>query len=788
MAINTQFTVIFFLLVSQVSAGGIFEMRVEKFQLDENFPASKCCTQNDDGVSEDTEKSFTACLAKCQFLIRVCLDKYEPIWNAEKQPECVLGKKTVPLPLTQLKKPLANITFRVPALWRENFSLILDVMHAAGDEQVLIFRLPSNEVDFTSEHSWKVKSFGSRAAPSYGKSHSDLVPTHRGIGLSILTTFNFKCAPGYFGQLCDTTCDPKSNQEDCENEILQCPEGYEGEHCDIPICSSGCRNGDCVEPDTCKCHQGWSGEDCSECKAYPGCKHGKCALDPKLNKTLPFTCACEEGWGGMLCDIDLQFCKNNKDVCKNNGKCENVRSPNGQPYRCVCPPGFRGDHCEMMLLDCVVHGCKNGGQCTQHMDGQSRCICPKGFYGSLCEFNQTICSENPCQAPNSVCHPLSRPKNGRQFYCSCPPGYTGDNCEINIDDCASKPCQNGAFCEDLISSYRCICPVGFFGIWCENRVVECPTGLCPKESSCYQAKDGSYKCSSTLISALQKRINPTSGENLSSLTSAQPLNSDKRSIVMVHFQPSFLGLTIGIPVAIALSGVVLAVAVCLFMAACLWRREKRQSQKSFSSSSNFSPKIEEDPNDYASETSTIWSAYEPLNPMNSKDCTLSKHSNYPKYKGVNAQPKTMEQPSVYHQQRYCEVPTSRAFSTQMTSTQIYEAPGPALPPRPSKYGPIISYRPTFLRPILYPFAHHANLSANSTSDVANTSRRKDTIFYAILRPGDLSQSVYTTLPLNRRSSDSENRCKESSQLAITEAKHKRSSSMSRRIASTSTQI
>ena len=169
----------------------------------------------------------------------------------------------------------------------------------------------------------------------------------------------------------------------------------------------------------------------------------------------------------QLFAVDLQFCQNNKGVCKNNGKCENARSPSGQPYRCTCPSGFRGDHCEIMQLDCLSHGCRNGGQCTQHMDGQvglvftkcwysklnsrlifhflfqSRCICPKGYYGNLCEFNQTVCSEHPCQAANSVCHPLPRPKNGRQFYCSCPPGYTGDNCEINIDDCASKPCQNG---------------------------------------------------------------------------------------------------------------------------------------------------------------------------------------------------------------------------------------------------------------------------------------------------------------------------------------------------------
>lgn len=68
--------------------------------------------------------------------------------------------------------------------------------------------------------------------------------------------------------------------------------------------------------------------------------------------------------------LDLNFCQNNKGVCKNHGKCENVQSSNNQAYKCVCPPGFRGDHCEMIQRDCLIHGCQNSGECTQHLDGQ----------------------------------------------------------------------------------------------------------------------------------------------------------------------------------------------------------------------------------------------------------------------------------------------------------------------------------------------------------------------------------------------------------------------------------
>ncbi|KAM7543140.1 hypothetical protein Aperf_G00000015228 [Anoplocephala perfoliata] len=793
MALNTPLTLHFLLLLplllflipipAQVSAGGIFEIRVEKFQLDENFPAFKCCPHDDD---KNSERSFTACLAKCHFLIGVCLDKYEPVWNADRQPECILGRKIVPLPLTQLKKPLANITFPVSTAWQENFTLILDILHDVGDAEppTLLFRLPSNEINFTAQHNWKVKSFGSRAVPGYAKSSTESTPTRRGIGLSVLTTFNFKCAPGFFGPFCNNTCDLGLNQLECDFEEPQCPEGYEGQHCDIHVTKAGLERT--------AVHAKFTPAASTECVLSIRRRiRPSRSLVPVRKDGVECSVILSKRRGALTskCRTDLQFCQNNKGVCKNSGKCENVRSPNGQPYRCVCPPGFRGDHCEMMQLDCVVHGCRNGGQCTQHMDGQSRCLCPRGYYGNLCEFNQTVCSENPCQAPNSVCHPLQKPKNGRQFFCSCPPGFTGENCEINIDDCASKPCQNGAFCEDLISSYRCICPAGLFGIWCENREVECPPGKCPKGSSCYKMKDGSFKCSSPNLNAAHKQNNSNLSENSSPLTSSEALASEKGSIVMVHLQPSFLGLTIGIPVAVALSGLVLAVAVCLFMAACLWRREKKQSQKKPPSAQSFSPKLqpEEDLNGYVSETSTIWSAYEPLNPAGSKDSTLPKPSLYPKYKSIEGKLKTTE-PSVYQQQRYYEAPSGRPFSTQVSSTPTYETPGcfdetigPKLPPRPSRFGPLIAYPPTFLRPILYPFSPQAMYTGrqfvNTSSDLANSSysgdikRPKDTIVYAILKPGDVAQGLYPTVPLKKQPPTGESRYKELPQLTMVDAKH-----------------
>ena len=235
--------------------------------------------------------------------------------------------------------------------------------------------------------------------------------------------------------------------------------------------------------------------------------------------------------------------------------------------------------------------------------------------------------------------------------------------------------------------------------------------------------------------ANSQKLTTAPNNNATLVTTVEQITSDKSSIVMVHLQPSFLSLTIGIPVAVALSGLVLAIAVCLFMAACLWRREKSQSKRK-PPPQNFSskPPLEEDMNGYASETSTVWSAYEPLNSIRSKDTTLSKLSLYPKYKGEDKLKSS--EPSVYHQQRYCEAPAGRLLPSHASSTCAYEMPGnyedtgvPTLPPRPSGMGSIVTYPPTFFRPILCPLAPQAILPGQrfitSHSELAYTKLTND---------------------------------------------------------------
>lgn len=177
---------------------------------------------------------------------------------------------------------------------------------------------------------------------------------------------------------------------------------------------------------------------------------------------------------------------------------------------------------------------------------------------------------------------------------------------------------------------------------------------------------------------------------------------------MVHLQPSFLGLTIGIPVAIVLSGLVVAIAVCFIMAVCVYRREKQKKVMPLQIPNR--PPDDDINNGYGSETSTIWSTYEPLNTVRSNESFLPKLSIYPSSK-VDGKLNQPAEPSVYHQQRYAEAPLRGPYTLHFASTPLSHAAmggdcepceaTPALPPRPNTRQ-LVTYPAHFLRPLLYP--------------------------------------------------------------------------------------
>lgn len=98
-------------------------------------------------------------------------------------------------------------------------------------------------------------------------------------------------------------------------------------------------------------------------------------------------------------DFSLYLCF--PGVCDNGGTWEKDR--------CICLPGFSGDHCQD--LD---NRCQNGGSWNG-----IRCVCPSTFQGSFCELpvEQLEIGEWPeprapvssLEKPCALCSPLSHP-------------------------------------------------------------------------------------------------------------------------------------------------------------------------------------------------------------------------------------------------------------------------------------------------------------------------------------------------------------------------------------------
>lgn len=103
--------------------------------------------------------------------------------------------------------------------------------------------------------------------------------------------------------------------------------------------------------------------------------------------------------------------------------------------RCVCAPGFVGDHCERSLChNFCVHG-----ECEVDSRGNPQCKCSNGYLGARCEQDvcEGYCLMGRCTAINS------------QPSCSCELSYYGPRCqhrklpEVCRDWCDSKDDKYG---------------------------------------------------------------------------------------------------------------------------------------------------------------------------------------------------------------------------------------------------------------------------------------------------------------------------------------------------------
>ncbi|CAH1393719.1 unnamed protein product [Nezara viridula] len=214
---------------------------------------------------------------------------------------------------------------------------------------------------------------------------------------------------------------------------------------------------------------------CNACYTNPCSNQGECEPLPERK----YKCICTPGYHGNHCQYMIDACYGNP--CRNQGSCRVLEEGR---FSCDCLPGFTGTHCENNIDDCSQNKCENNATCIDLVQAYE-CRCQAGYMGSYCEKKIPFCTKefNPCkndaQCVDHVTH----------YTCECLIGYAGENCTINIDDCKNNMCQNGATCIDGVNDYTCKCADDYVGKFCEVAPM---VMLYPQTSPCqhHDCKNG----------------------------------------------------------------------------------------------------------------------------------------------------------------------------------------------------------------------------------------------------------------------------------------------------------
>ncbi|XP_062386826.1 protein crumbs homolog 1-like [Sardina pilchardus] len=188
-----------------------------------------------------------------------------------------------------------------------------------------------------------------------------------------------------------------------------------------------------------------------------------------------FRCECPLGLGGPHCDETVDACDSKPCV---HGNC--TSKPMG--FECKCESGFEGRLCEAHVDACASNECGQGATCLRGIMRYA-CLCPRNATGALCRDK---IPETPWyiervpypKLPVSICG--NENLNFSCFNggncstiadtCDCMPGFTGQWCEQDVDECASDPCLNGGYCRNLINRFQCVCEMSYSGEHCQIDV------------------------------------------------------------------------------------------------------------------------------------------------------------------------------------------------------------------------------------------------------------------------------------------------------------------------------